>query len=142
MIASITAHSNTYKKILDASNYIFIVVVKESVCLWVHTHAQYMYAYYIITSSVFSILLDTVGFESQDVVEDKSCCIWGNELLDATVVTCNRTDFITQLNLALKYVCMVASCAKFHSVMNVCIWIYNLYVCICVSNWVFVWFNI
>ena len=52
-----------------------------------------MYACGIRTpSSGFSLLLCTAGFESQDVVEEKSCFTSSNELLDETVVTCNMTS--------------------------------------------------
>ena len=47
----------------------------------------YVYVTYVRTSSILSLLLSTVGCESQDVAEEKSCCISGNELLDDTVAT-------------------------------------------------------
>ena len=73
---------------------IFIVVVKVSVCLnEVYTYTHYMHACGIHTpTSVFSLLLCTAGFESQDVVEEKPCFTSCNELLDETVVIYNKTN--------------------------------------------------
>ena len=95
MVTSITAPSSTYvcinRLLMLLRNYIFMVV---SVCLWVvHTYTQYIYACGIHTpSSVFSLLLDTAGFESHDIVEEKPCFTSGNELLDETVVICSKTN--------------------------------------------------
>ena len=61
---------------------------------------------YIHTCFILSLQLDTVGCESQDVVEGKSCCISDNELPDDTVVTCIRTTNHSVATCIASYVYM------------------------------------